>query len=123
MLAAVRLIRIKTAATFLLTPSLSKAATASLPLCFSEHFWHVSARWVAFKQVSSVVFRACSASAADLAVLTNSTLALNVAFIPQFQVKLRMLKIIPRCFQAFVFHVSDSVAFVETARPVIAVFC
>jgi hypothetical protein len=36
MLNAVRLIRIKTAATFLLTPSLSKAATASFALMFHE---------------------------------------------------------------------------------------
>src|SRR4030065_2512291 len=94
-----------------------------LPLLFSECSGHVSARWVAFKQVSSVVFSACSAAAADFTVLANSASAFQVGSVSQFHVELRMLKLIPRCFQAFVFYVSNSVAFVETARPVIAVFC
>ena len=53
----------------------------SLTIDFAKYFGHVCACGVAFEEVSCVVFGACSAASADFAVLADSALALNVAFV------------------------------------------
>ena len=49
---------------------------------FSERFWNVCACGVGFEQVARVVLSACSAAAANLTVLADAALALNVALVP-----------------------------------------
>jgi hypothetical protein len=90
---------------------------------FAQDLRNVSARWVGFEQVASVVLCACSATAADFAVLADAALAFNVALVTKLKVQSRLLQFVPCGFQAFVFDVSESVVFVEAAGSVVAVFC
>ena len=58
---------------------------------FTQNFGYVVACGVRFKEVASVEFSACSASAADFSVLADAASAFEVAFIAEFEVELTLL--------------------------------